>query len=332
MIFHPAIIALLLSSAFICFMVLYAAVCGIRILRRWDLRNGSELQLALERKTYLISTLLSYAFGFQLISLFLFVYTADRISPFFVGAMCAAGSLYANGYGYPVLLFKVMNFLLAGFWLLLNFTDNQAPDYPLIRKRYLLLLALAVSIPVEAVLQANYFARLSPNIITSCCGSMFGTGNAGGFSDIAALPASLMELAFFGIMISTIGAGVFYYARGKGGYLFSALSALSFVVCILSILSFISPYIYELPTHHCPFCLLQKEYGYIGYPLYLALFTAAILGAGVGILMPFRRIASLSAVIPPIQKRIALAAVILFSVFLILVAWKMVFTDFVLVG
>ena len=332
MIFHPAIIALLLSSAFICFMVLYSASCGIQILRRWDLHSGSELQLSLERKTYLVSSMLSYAFGFQLISLFLFVYTADHICLFFVGAMCAAGSLYANGFGYPVLLFKVMNFLLAGFWLLLNFADNQAPDYPLIRKRYGLLLVLAVLIPAEAVLQANYFARLSPNIITSCCGSLFSGDAAGGATDIAALPAAVMKIVFFSVMALTLVTGVVYYVKGKGGYLFSALSASSFVVSILSILSFISPYIYELPTHHCPFCLLQKEYGYIGYPLYLSLFSATILGTGVGILMPFKKIDSLSEAIPSIQKRITLAAVVLFSIFVIIVVWKMISTDFILDG
>jgi hypothetical protein len=330
MIFHPAILALLFSSAFICFMVLYAATCGIQILRRWDLRSGSELQLSLERKTYLVSSMLCYAFGFQLISLFLFVYTVDRIYPFFVGAMCAAGSLYANAYGYPVLLFKVMNFLLAGFWLLLNYTDNRASDYPLIRKRYGLLLALAVLIPVESVLQANYFARLAPNIITSCCGSLFSGDAADGSSDITALPAAIMKIVFFVVMAFTLGSGLVYSLKRKGGYLFSALSALCFIVSILSILSFISPYVYELPTHHCPFCLLQKEYGHIGYPLYLALFGATILGTGVGILMPFVKIASLAQTIPSIQKRIGLAAVVLFSLFLILVAWKMIFTDFIL--
>jgi hypothetical protein len=332
MIFHPAIIALLLSSAFICFMILYSASIGIQILRRWDLNSGSELQLSLERKTYLVSSMLSYAFGFQLISLFLFVYTADRICPFFVGAMCAAGSLYANGFGYPVLLLKVLNFLLAGFWLLMNFADNRAPDYPLVRKRYGLLLVLAVLIPAEAALQANYFARLSPNIITSCCGSLFSGDATGNAADIAALPAAVMMIVFFSVMALTLVAGVFYYLKGKGGYLFSALSASSFVVSILSILSFISPYIYELPSHHCPFCLLQKEYGYIGYPLYLSLFSAAILGTGVGVLMPFVKIDSLAQTIPSIQKRIALGAVVLFAVFAMIVIWKMISTDFILDG
>ena len=40
--------------------------------------------------------------------------------------MCAAGTLYVNDYGYPALILKVANFLLAGFWLILNYTDNGA--------------------------------------------------------------------------------------------------------------------------------------------------------------------------------------------------------------
>ena len=66
MVFHPAILALYISSILIGFMVLYSALHGVQILKRWDLRSGSELQLLLERKTYLVSTLLAYAFAFQL--------------------------------------------------------------------------------------------------------------------------------------------------------------------------------------------------------------------------------------------------------------------------
>ena len=49
--------------------------------------------------------------------------------------MCAAGSLYANDYGYPTLIVKLVNFLLAGIWLILNYVDNQGYDYPLIKTK-----------------------------------------------------------------------------------------------------------------------------------------------------------------------------------------------------
>ena len=144
MIQHPAVMALLLSSFLITAMSLYASWYGIRILLHWDISSGSELQLSLERRTYLISTILGYSLFFQILSFFLLIYTTDSIHNLFTGAMCAAGSLGANGYGYPLLLLKLTNTLFAGVWLTINHLDSRGYDYPLIRRKYLLLLCLTV--------------------------------------------------------------------------------------------------------------------------------------------------------------------------------------------
>ena len=155
MIFHPAIIALFMSSLLMGLMIIYAACYGIRILRNWDITSGSDLQLVLERRTYLISIILTYVFAFELLSLFLFVYTADHLHTLFIGAMCAAGTLKVNGYGYPTLIFKIGNFIEAGLWLIMNHADNQAYDYPLIKKKYLLLLIITPTILMEVFYRQN---------------------------------------------------------------------------------------------------------------------------------------------------------------------------------
>ncbi len=98
----------------------------------------------------------------------------------------------------------------------------------------------------------------------------------------------------------------------------------------MAILSFVSVYFYELPTHHCPFCILQKEYGYIGYPLYLTLLGGTILGTGAGVLMPFKNITSLSEIIPPIQRKLAIVSVILFLIFTAIVTYKVIFSGLIL--
>jgi hypothetical protein len=282
MIFHPLVLALYVSSALIAFMVLYAAWFGVLILRKWDLRSGSETQLALERRTYLISTLLAYGFGAQILSLFLFVFTADRLHSFFVGAMCAAGTLYLNGYGYPALILKTVNFILAGLWLLVNYADNRGYDYPLIRGKYLFLLLITPLIVLEGALQAAFFLKLRPDIITSCCGALFSSGEKSLVAGIAALPSVPMKAAFYGCAVLTLASGIFFHRRGRGGYFFAAMSAATLAVSMLSLISFISVYFYELPTHHCPFCILQGEYGYVGYPLYISLLGSSIAGTGVG--------------------------------------------------
>jgi hypothetical protein len=330
MIFHPSILALYVASILISFMVLYSAYYGFQILRRWDIQSGSEAQLILERKTYLISTLLTYVFGFELLSLFLYIFTVDRLHTFFVGAMCAAGSLYVNGFGYPALILKIVNFLMAGLWLILNYVDNRGYDYPLIKTKYLLLLNLAPLILIEVILQTNYFLRLHPNIITSCCGSLFSTEEGGLTSEMIALPNVPMKITFYLTMILTIASGIYSYLKNKGAYLFSILCGITLLVSLASMISFISVYFYELPTHHCPFCILQKEYGYIGYVLYVTLLGGVISGMGVGLLMPFRNIKSLSEIVPSTQKKLTVVSLILFIIFAAIVTYEIVFSNLTL--
>jgi hypothetical protein len=129
-------------------------------------------------------------------------------------------------------------------------------------------------------------------------------------------------------MAATFVSGLWFYLKGRGGYLFSALSSLTFVIAAASLISFICLYFYELPTHHCPFCILQKEYGYAGYALYGTLIGGAAAGLGLGALMPFRGHGSLSGVIPLIQRRLALVTVTLYLVFTLLVAYRMLATSF----
>jgi hypothetical protein len=332
MILHPAIVALLLVSFLMTAMTLSGAFFGIRIIRRWDLASGSEEQLLLERQTYLISTILSYVLVFEIGSLFLFIYTADSLHTLFVGAMCAAGALYVDPYGYPTFLLKILNVILAGLWLIVNHVDNRAYDYPLIRKKYAMLLILAPLILAESVAQTLYFTQMKADVITSCCGSLFSSEGSGVSSDMAALPAKAAMACFYIVFALTFLSGIVYWRSGKLGRLFSFASGLFFLVACVSFISFISLYFYELPTHHCPFCVLQREYGYIGYPLYAALLTGAVCGLGVGVLMPFRKIPSLSAILPTIQKRLALLCLLAYLLFVGITLLQMIRTDFTLLG
>jgi hypothetical protein len=307
-------------------MVLLAGAVGVRILISWNIKSGSELQLGLERQTYLVSTILAYTFVFQILSLFLYIYTADNLHGLFVGAMCAVGTLNVNEYGYPVLMLKVLNFLLAGTWLIVNYADTRGYDYPLIRAKYALLLLIAPLVLFEAYEQYRYFSGLHADIITSCCGALFSQDTRNISGDIAALPARPMAIAFFTAMTATLVSGHLFYWKGRGGWFFSAASLLAFLVGVASLISFISLYVYELPTHHCPFCCLQKEYGYIGYALYATLLGGAVTGLGTGVLMPWRNRGSMKQVIPQLQRTLTLATVILYLLFTLIVLYRMKFS------
>ena len=331
MILHPTVIDNLLAVYISSGMLLYAVYYGVQILKSWDIKSGHELQLVLERKTYLISTLLSYVFGLQLLSLFLFIFTADSLTPLFVGAMCAAGTLNVDPFGYPTLVLKIFSFILAGLWLVLNYADNQGYDYPLIKKKYLLLVIIAPVIILETILESAYFLDMEADVITSCCGSLFSSERVTGIgSEIASMPALPMMRVFYGAMLCTLACGILFYFKGLGGYVYAALSLLMFIISLVSIVSFISLYIYELPTHHCPFCIIMEEYNYLGYLLYILLFGAVVSGIGIAALIPFRHVESLQFMLSGFIRKLALASVILYAAFTALVTYEIVTSSLVI--
>ena len=330
MFMQPGIIALIIGSAIVILLVSYAAMLGIRIIRRWDIKSSSEGQLSLERKTYLVSTLVHYALAFEILSIFLFIYIAEDIHTLLVGAMCATGSLNANSFGFPVLYVKIAAFFFSAAWIAINGLDNRAEDYPLIRMKYKLLLAVLAILAVEFYLQLQYFLKINPNVITSCCGVMFSEKGKGLISSLTAAPLLPTEILFYSLMAVLVATGIAVYRtqRRPFTYLFSIFSSVFFIVSIISIITFISLYFYQLPTHHCPFDILQSEYYYAGYPLYASLFTGSFLGIMVGIIERFKKIPSLTHVIIQAQKRWTLYAVIALTIFAIFSSLPMILLPF----
>jgi len=322
----PAIVALHLIAFSVTGTVLLASSFAGRILRYWDIQSGSERQLRLERQTYLISTLISFALGAELLSLLLFVHTAESLSSQFVGAMCATGVFNVNAFGFPTLLLKIGVFFLAALWLLLNRVDHQGYDYPLIRVKYGLLLFIAPLTVAELAVQIRYFLNLEPEVITSCCGSLFSADSQGVAAELASLPLQPTLVLFYGMAGVIVASGAWllctlaspFSTKKRGAFiagLFAVNTLISFGVAIAAIIAFLSLYIYENPNHHCPFCLLKASYDYIGYALYLPLFTATVAGLGAGVITPFRCTASLRVVIPGEVRRLTMLALAGYGLF-----------------
>ncbi len=324
MILHPAILALLAGSFTASAMLVYSSWFGIKIIRTWDLRSGSEVQLLLEKRTYLISAIMSYSFIFQLFSLILFIYTADSLCSLFTGAMCAAGTLNVNAYGYPAIILKVGNAVLAGLWLILNHADNNAHDYPLIRVKYYMLLFMTPIVIGEAFLQTAYFIGIDPEVITSCCGSLFSSGEGNISPLLYAAPILPVKLLYYLAMAGTFVSGVLFYRRGRGACIFSGFIFINFMASAWFLIQVIVLYIYELPTHHCPFCIFKKEYVHIGYLFYGMSIAGVISGLGVGLLQPFAKIGSLRSSVPVIQKKLLLIALICSAGFFLLAVYTMI--------
>lgn len=318
MIFQPAILALLLAAGLSLVMLLVAAPFALQLIRDWDIKSGSERQLRLERLTYLFSTLVAFVCLVQILATLLFVFTADKLSVMFVGAMCAVGSLNANAYGFPALNLQLVLFFLAVLWLALNHVDSRARDYPLVRLKYGLLLAALPLFALSLYWQLQYFLGLKADVITSCCGSLFSEQAETLASEVSALAAKPAMIVFYGTLAVTLLLSAWHWLRGGQiiGYLAGLAALAGFLTGIVGIISFVSLYIYEHPHHHCPFCILKPDYDYQGYALYLPLFVGAAAGMSAGVLRLFARRPSLTTIIDATSRALAGVAAVGFGVFL----------------
>lgn len=321
MLLNPPIMALVLVSGIVTLMLLLASGFAIRAVRHWDINSGSERQLELERRTYLISTLLTWAFASELVSLLLFVYNAESMSGQFVGAMCATGVLNVNQWGWPTLFLKMAVFFSGAVWLVLNYLDNQGYDYPLVKLKYGLLLLIVPLVVAEFVVQLLHFTEMDPDVITSCCGSLFSADSEGVAAEVSGLAPAGAMLALYGSGIAVLAVGAWYGIRGSGGALFAVLSGIAFISALLAIVSFVSLYIYEHPHHHCPFCILKPGHGYAGYVLYIPLFIATALGLGAAAMAPWKKLPSLAEAATRDAPRLTWLAVGLFALFYLAATW-----------
>lgn len=305
MILHPGILALLTGSALTLLLCIYAVGSGLHILRYWDGNSTSALQYRLEQRTVLVSTLVRLALVFEVASGLLFIYTVDELHPLFVGAMCATGTLNANPVGWNALLTKIALFFAASLWLVLNHFDEGAENYPLVRSKFATLPLIAWLVGLDLYYQVVFFSGLQPEVITSCCGALFSSGGAGLAADLAGLPPGPTMAVFYGgaaLMLLALGVSRLW-AGAIPRILLTFIAAAFFPLALAAIISFISLYIYQMPSHHCPFDLFQDHYHYIGYPLYLCLFTAVLYGLLPGLFSPLGRLPGLRNALAQAERR-----------------------------
>lgn len=321
MLFNPSILALLIVSSVVSLMMILAGTFSLQVIRHWDINSGSQRQLNLEHKTYLISTLVAFCFVAELISLLLFIYNAEQMHTQFVGAMCATGVLNVDPNGWPTLYLKVAIFFSGATWLIMNRTDNKAHDYPLIRVKYIALLLIIPLIIAEAIIQTRYFLGLDPDVITSCCGALFTPESEGVAAEISSLDPLTAIILLLGSAIVTIAIGVWYLINKTGGIAFAVSNITVFLIALVAIVSCVALYIYEHPHHHCPLCILKGGHDFMGYFLYIPLFIATSLALGVGSITPFKNIGSLKEIITNDSRYLIGLSLIFLLVFYLVAAY-----------
>jgi len=291
MIWNAWVLGLIIGQMATALINAVAFVNALKIVRNWDTNSMLPMQLDLEHRSELIATIVSCSLLFQIFSLIVFEITARSLAPFVPGAMCTVGILEAQPLGWPVLFFKIAALFLYGWWVVLNYLDNQVEGFPLTILKSWYLIVLFPLILTDLILQIGFFTHLDPAVITSCCGVVFEVEGEGFGSSVASLPPKLTMGGLIGLIaVLALFSLVIRRRSTQGGCLAYALgSAAGFVLGIAGVISFVAPYVYMMPALHCPFIFLDAEHSNYGYLVYLPLFAASFLGMSVGILVVIER-------------------------------------------
>ncbi len=248
-----------------------------RILVKWDFGSLSEEQYALEKRSYLVMTITLFVFVVKFPLLPYFVFTIDDLSSLVPGAMCAAGVISANDYGLKLLFVKLFIVFMLILWIMINRYDLEEKNYPWFRHKSILFIVIFALMIVELWLDISYFSAIDIHAPVSCCSALFGQLEGANPLPFGMDTGTMLTLFYMSYLLI-----VLLYFVGKDAILLPAL-ALFVYLAYYSVVYFFGTYIYELPTHKCPFCMLQKEYMYVGYLVWGSLFGGVFLAAAASV-------------------------------------------------
>lgn len=280
--FRPWLLALVVPELVAASLALVAASTAMRVLTLGGAPRTSEVALAIERRAELVATLFGVASAATLLALAVEVLGADRLRASVRGAMCAWGVLAQGPWGFRSLGLAAVSALSCAAWLALHRVDLALRAPELSRAKFAAVLVVAPLLVANLGGGALYALGLDFRVIASCCSS----GLEGAREAVLGASGGARTTAF-ATFCALGGASVVLAlaARRVGSPRLAAIAALASVgascAALPAVLGYVAPYAYESPVHLCPFCLLDADGHYLGWPLYAALYAASAIGLGV---------------------------------------------------
>lgn len=279
MILSPEILTIeILDTIFLIFGTV-AFVLAVKISLRWDINSTTKSQYDLEKQSFLSATIIKYIFAIKIPLFLFFIFTLDKISNLLTGAMCAVGVVDATNYGTYLLILKVLNIYLFGLWLSIHYLDMKNPNLPYTKIKFEFFTIAYWFLIAEIVLEFIMFYSINIDKMVSCCGTLYSTSANSVIGDVLRIDTPILLGLFYGVFALLV---IFYKFRAK--YLFAISNIAYIIISLIALISFFGTYIYELPTHHCPFCFMQRDYYYIGYLIYTFLFIGTFYGIRSGVM------------------------------------------------
>ncbi len=285
MLLSPEVLTILILNMIFTLFAIIAFVLSIKIVLKWDINSTSNLQYSLERQSYLTATIVKYIFAIKVPLFLFFIFTLDKISSVLTGAMCGAGVVDATDYGNYLFVLKIINLYLFAYWIALHNEDIKHENQPYTKMKFGFFIVAFLFFMSELILEGVMFSSIDLDEMVSCCGTIYSSSATSYISRIFAIDTSILLSLFYMNFILII---LFFVLRKN--YLFAISNIVFIITSIISLIVFFGTYIYEMPTHHCPFCFLQSDYYYVGYLIYTLLFVGTFYGLASGFIQTSKEV------------------------------------------
>jgi hypothetical protein len=258
-------------------LLVRASITAISVIRRFDVMRATEGQLALERRMELAGTFVRVGAIAQVVALLLSALAADKLSRGIRGAMCAYGTFNSTPWGFRAFTASVVAALAAGTVAQLFAFDSRVRGMELAKPLAWATLIVAPIAAIDFILQLAFVLDLDLSVVASCCSVQLDAVAAarGG----TATGPRLLSVALASIAGAVcVGLAVLCARRPRRplAVLTGAAATIALPLAVAAVILEVAPYAFEIPQHHCPFCLLRGSVGLLGYPLFGALLTGAI--------------------------------------------------------
>jgi len=271
----------LMGEAIVLLMSILASFVAIYMIKEWDFNSTSYKQYRLIRFSWFVTTVAWFALIAKMFLLPYFVFTLDSLSDIVPGAMCGAGVISYNDIGLKLLWLKITVLFILYLWHTLNRKDLQKGNYPWLKVKMALFLFGFVFIILESINDWQFFNGIDIHQVLNCCATLYGL-----LEGMNPLPFSLTPILLI-TLFYLLYAVLFFAYLGRMVFIYILFASLFGYIAYYGVLYIFGHYIYASPTHNCPFCMLQKEYYYVGYLIWGLLIIGIFKGVSEGLISLF---------------------------------------------
>jgi hypothetical protein len=170
-------------------------------------------------------------------------------------------------------------------WVILHRFDMRL-ETPVLTRRKFVALAFVAPLALGDLALAGRFAReLDFSVVASCCSVWLDDNVLRQKTALVVMDPG--PAAAVGLLAVLAGAATSGWAAWRPGrwraFLAAAVSAAAPAGALLGILWVVAPHALATPQHPCPFCLFHVQGGWVGWPLFSAMFVASVSGLGLGV-------------------------------------------------